>query len=499
MKLSKNQALATGVRKKLALTHPLAFGLIYLPHYLINRVARFHLNITTPEHLQAKLLAVAAPREHAKSTLFNIIVTLWELCSGLIRYQIYVGDTTSNAEGNLAALIYELETNELLIHDFGPFKPEDPMKWTDRQIITQQNVKFEAMGVGSKIRGKKHLQWRPNRIIFDDIENDENVATKEQRDKMYRWFFSAALNAKSKVDGVIRIIGTILHYDSLLAGIVNTDKNEGWVKQKFQAINYDDAGQPYALWPDQWSVADLAVRKAEVGSVIFNQEMQNEPIDEETALIKRSWIIYHKGYTPEEAKEMEKIIRIDPSIKKGEQNDEFALAVVGIDAHKKIRVLATYKGKISLRQQVTTVFEHAYRWAAGSPGNVTIHVEDNAYQDALRQLIDEVSREQQQYWNVKGIPTTTDKVTRVKAVSGMIEGGYVEFGPDQVDAVDQLVNFGKMRYDDLADAVVGAIEATRTVTPGFLDYVKQEAEKAKHNPAQTFMQQFGKQLSEQPQ
>lgn len=496
-RLAINKTLAKEVRKKLALMHPLNFGLIYLPHYLINKVAPFHLTITRPENLEASLLAIAAPREHAKSTLVNIIITLWEYCSKLIRYQIYVGDTSDNAQASLAALTYELETNELLINDFGPFKDEDPRKWSDRAIITLDNVKFEAMGVGTKLRGKKHLQWRPNRILCDDIENDENVATKEQRDKLYRWFFSALLNARSKVEGKIRVIGTILHYDSLLANIINTDKNEGWVKHIFRAVNYDPAGNPYSLWPDQWSIADLAVRKAQVGSVIFQQEMQNEPIDETTAIIKRSWIKYHDGYTPDQAKEWKKIIRIDPSIKKGEQNDEFAMAVLGTAPDHKMKLLDTFKGKISLREQVSTVFQYALRWSAGTPGNVEIHVEDNAYQDALKQLIEEMSREQKQYWNVKGVSTVSDKTTRVKAVSGVIEGGHIEFGLEQTDAVEQLVNFGKMRYDDLADAVVGAIEGARTSTPGFLGMIEQEAEAARKDPAKSFIQTWGQTLRNQ--
>lgn len=493
-RLAINKTLAKEVRRKLALKNPLNFGLMYLPHYLVNRVPEFHKELTEHKLLEAQLVAIAAPREHAKSTLFNIIITLWEYCSGLIKYQIYVGDTSDNSQASLAALTYELETNELLINDFGPFKPEDPRKWTDRAIITADNVKFEAIGVGSKIRGKKHLQWRPNRIIFDDIENDENVATKEQRDKLHRWFFSAALNAKAKYTGIIRIIGTILHYDSLLANIINTDKNEGWTKRKYQAITIDEHGQPHSLWEAQWSVADLAVRKAQVGSVIFNQEMQNEPIDEETAIIKRSWIKYHQGYTPEQTKEWRKIIRIDPSIKQKETSDEFALAVLGIAGGKQLKLLATYKGKISIRQQVITIFQYASTWAAGNQGSIEIHIEDNAYQDALRQLMVEVSQEQSVYWNIKGIPTTTDKMTRVKGISGVIEGGYIEFGMDQVDAVEQLVNFGKMRYDDLADAVVGAIEGARENEPGFLTMIKEQAEKNRTDPAKTFMQTYGQKL-----
>ena len=98
-----------------------------------------------------------------------MVVTLYELYFDLFHYQIFIGDTASNAQANLASIVKEIENNELLNEDFGSLKPEMPEKWTDGAIITTTNVKLEAIGAGAKIRGRKHLQWRPDRIIADDI------------------------------------------------------------------------------------------------------------------------------------------------------------------------------------------------------------------------------------------------------------------------------------------------------------------------------------------
>lgn len=459
---------------------------------MTNRPAIFHREIAS--HINDPLLAVAAPREHAKSTNVDTIWTLWELYFKLFHYQIFIGDTAQQAEDRLAEIVNEIENNELLCQDFGRLKPDMPSKWTDQAIITSTNVKIEALGVGSKIRGRKHLQWRPDRLVFDDIENEENVNTKEQREKLANWFFRAAMNARQKYGSRARIIGTILHFDSLLNNIMAPDKYTAWTKLKFRAVNYNPQGMPYALWPDQWSLAELAARKAEIGTSNFEQEFNNNPSDEEAAIIKRAWIKYHDYVDPADPviKAMTKLMRIDPAIKQGEKNDKFALCVCGIDEAGKIRTLAAYTDRLTFHQQIETIFNYYLIWK----DNLTeIHVENNAYQDALKQEIDRVGAERRIYPPVKGKTTSKDKSLRLKAQSGLIENGHVEFSREHHELIDQLCDFGKTRFDDLMDAFIGCVEGIRTGSSSFLEYMKNEKEKAKQNPAQSFLQTFGKNLT----
>lgn len=490
-----------GVRTREARQSPLHFGLIYLPHYLTETIPSFHLEIQ--EILlrpREYYVAIAAPRDHAKSTFVDVVHTLWELYYGLFHFTIFIGDTAEQAKQNLASVIYEIENNELLAHDFGAMKPpkEQMMKWTDSTIITANNRRLEAIGVGSKIRGRKHLKWRPDRLKFDDIENDENVNTKEQRDKLSHWFFSAALNAMDKIDGRAVIIGTILHHDSLLSNLLDEKKNPNWCSKKYTAVNYDNAGNPHALWPERYSLADLAVKKAVLQSVIFEQEFNNNPTDEGSRMVKRAWIKYHSGIRPEDAKNMMKVMRVDPATSDKEKNDKFAIAVLGIDDNNKIYQLDAFNEHLDTPQHVDTIYVYAAKWGLDKPENLVIHIESNAYQVSLQKDMARKSQETKQYWVVVPIHTDKDKTLRVKGQSGIIEAGYVLFDPNtSADLVDQLCNFGKTRYDDLADAFVGGLEGIRVLTPAFLDYMKQEAEKARQNPVNSFIRQYGDLINQQ--
>lgn len=56
--------------------------------------------------------------------------------------------------------------------------------WNAGVIITKGNVKLQAFGAGKRMRGLRHGPHRPDLVIGDDLENDENVKSPEQRDKL---------------------------------------------------------------------------------------------------------------------------------------------------------------------------------------------------------------------------------------------------------------------------------------------------------------------------
>ena len=84
------------------------------------------------------------------------------------------------------------------------------------------------------MRGWTHGPYRPDLIVLDDIENDEQVRNPEQRDKLESWLKSTVLHlggVGEKADVIY--IGTILHYDSVLNRTLN---NPMWHSMKFKAM-----------------------------------------------------------------------------------------------------------------------------------------------------------------------------------------------------------------------------------------------------------------------
>lgn len=67
----------------------------------------------------------------------------------------------------------ELETNQLLKEDLGPFKEVDNL-WNAQAIeLPQQNAMIMAISIDQSIRGLRYKQYRPDLIICDDIEDSQ--------------------------------------------------------------------------------------------------------------------------------------------------------------------------------------------------------------------------------------------------------------------------------------------------------------------------------------
>jgi hypothetical protein len=99
------------------------------------------------------------------------------------------------------------------------------------------------------------MKWngkRPGLILCDDLEEDEQVENKDRREKFQRWFYRALLPCLRK-GGKVRMHGTILHEEALLARII---RGKAWKTLLFKAHRaFDDFSE--ILWPEQFPESRL--------------------------------------------------------------------------------------------------------------------------------------------------------------------------------------------------------------------------------------------------
>lgn len=237
--------------------------------------------------LDEQQVSLVAPRDHAKSTAFTFDYILAEVLFRSSSYVILIGSTEENAAEQLSNIIEELRENDDLREEFGVAELERDSQ-TDLIVRMDDGHRFRvlARGAEQKIRGKMWNGKRPDLIVADDMEDDEQVENKERRTKFRRWFFRAARQALSR-NGRIRAHGTILHEDSLLARL---QKNKSWKTLFFKAHSgYDDFSN--LLWPEAWPEDRLRVRRqgfvedSDAGG--YSQEFLNDPQDNADAYLRR--------------------------------------------------------------------------------------------------------------------------------------------------------------------------------------------------------------------
>jgi len=161
--------------------------------------------------------AKAAPRGNGKSTDASLVFPIWCVVNHFKNFTTIFSDAIELTETLIEAIKAELEENPRLLADF-PEAMGIGKTWKIGEIVTKNNIKIKGYGSGKRVRGVKHGIYRPDLTIIDDLENDTNVKSRKQRDKLEDWLDEAVDNLGS-VDGSMDIlyIGTILHRDSVLA------------------------------------------------------------------------------------------------------------------------------------------------------------------------------------------------------------------------------------------------------------------------------------------
>ncbi len=451
----------------------------YFPHYTRygNSLLHTWLDKRLPQLVDApegQRLALAAPRGEAKSTVVGLQFALWCAVTGRKRYILEIADAFEQAAAQLEALKAELEVNPRLAMDF-PEHTGAGRVWNAGVIITSGNVKIQAFGAGKRMRGLRHGPHRPDLVIGDDLENDENVRSPEQRDKLEMWLRRTVLSLGEAGDTMdVIVVGTVLHYDSVLSRLLGDPL---WLHERFRAIlQWPDRmdlwdkweelllndGEAAALafyqasaadmergavvsWPSARPLYKLMFKRARDGHEAFDSEQQNDPLAGDNAPfaqvitfwvdIRREWLFFGA---------------VDPSLGKlGKSRDPSAILVGGWcrDTMTLDVVEASITKRLPDRIIEDVLALHAqYRcllWA----------VEAVQYQEFLRTELIRRAAERRMVIPAKGVVPHADKALRIESLHPYFAQGRIRLHPSQRTLIEQLRHFPLGDHDDGPDAL----------------------------------------------
>lgn len=133
-------------------------------------------------------------RELAKSTRTMEDVLKLTL-TGKKRNVILVSNSEDNAIRLLDPYRAELESNQRIINDYGVQKTTG--KWSDAEFKTKKGVAFRALGAGQSPRGSKNDNIRPDVILIDDIDTDQDCLNPDIIEKKVNWIFDALIPTRA--------------------------------------------------------------------------------------------------------------------------------------------------------------------------------------------------------------------------------------------------------------------------------------------------------------
>lgn len=452
------------------------FSRTYLPHYIQGPGSQLHAYLyeRLPEivaEAAGQRDAIMGPRGGAKSTIVSLAFVLWCVVTERKRYIILISDVWTQAALLIEAIKAELASNPRLKMDF-PKAAGEGRVWREGVIVSAGGVKIEGLGSGQKLRGRRHGPHRPDLVIGDDLQNDEQVRTPEQRHKLRDWVQRVVLNL-GPPDGSMDVVlvGTRLHYDDLLSGLLESPL---WRTRLFKSIErWPDRMDLWQEWTERLrKSADAAVtfyerrrRQMEKGAKLcwpkvqdllylmrlratapdaFSAEHQQEPVagDELFAGAIRYWDTLPSNLTYYGA--------VDPSLgKAGAGRDPSAILVGGWDTSEgRLYVVEALIAKRSPDRIIDTVIDlqaryHCLVWA----------VESVQFQEFLRQELIRRSAKRGAPVPARAVTPHSDKQLRIESLQPHVSAGNIRLHRDQGTLIEQLKYFPRAAHDDGPDAL----------------------------------------------
>lgn len=440
-------------RKALARRSFYWFFHIYFGHYATFATADFQKEIfSIIENPYIKTAAIVAFRGSGKSTIATLGCPIWAMLGApQRRFILLISQTQQLSRQKLTNIRQEFEHNDLLMKDFGPFS-ETADEWrVNSLVIPQYNARITAISSNESIRGLLHMQYRPDWIITDDVEDLESVKTKESRDKVWGWLTGEVIPIGDSNTKMISV-GNLLHEDSLMMRMKQSIENKE-MKGIYRSYPFMNGGT--VLWrakfPTQKEIKEL--RSKVPSESAWYREYLLKIIADEDRIVQKDWIHYY-DLLPKNLDRNAWFIAmgVDLAISEKETSDlttlvpaiatgfgrELIIYILPFIVNKRLTFPETIHEIKALSDQIQMMYKR----------QPVVYVENVGYQLSVVQQLT-VEHMFAERVDIGG----QDKRSRLNITTPYLKAGKILFPKyGAQDLINQLVNFGIEKHDDLVDA-----------------------------------------------
>lgn len=412
------------------------------------------------EHLEKvakgeiKRLMVIMPPRHSKSEICSIQFPSWLMGNdkdAQIIEASYSADLSADFGRQVRNLVADPSFSQIFPGVLLSQDSQSKSKWN-----TDGKGSYNAVGVGGALTGKgaKYL------IIDDPLKNRKDADSPVMRQALYDWYRSTARTRLSP-DGAIVIVETRWHDDDLIGRILE-EGSEQWTVLHFPAIAEHDEEHRLkgeALWPDQYSLANLEQTKADIGSYEWSALYQGNPINEETQEFKEPWFQYRLW---SEVQDMytRKFATIDSALTKKKTSDFTGVTRNYVNTDDEWHIKSR-RYKINSTECVNLIFD------LHEEGFETIGIEEGAFYQAVEPFLRVEMEKRRIYPNVQPLKHGgTMKETRIRGLIPRYENKKVFHIEGECDELEEeLLRFPKSRNDDCMDSTAYQSQIAYAPTP----------------------------------
>ena len=392
---------------------------------------------------KCKRLMIAMPPRHGKSQMGSYLFPAY-LMGRDPRSKLIVASHTAELAQRFGRMIRNLmeedKYKELFPNMLLSVDSKAAGRWN-----TQQGGEACFIGKGGAMTGRGG-----DVIILDDILDEQDAMSDTAMENTWEWYTSGP-RQRLQPNGSIVVINTRWKTDDLSGRLLKMHgqlKSDQWELLEFPAI-LPSGG---SLWPGFWPIEELEKVKMAIGLKKWNAQWQQQPTNDDGAVLKRNWWRRWKHDEPPECSYV--IQTYDTAYSKKETADYSVISTWGVfvpsaDSGPNLILLSVKRGRWDF-PELKRVAKDEYRY--WNPDNVLIEAKATGtpLQQELRKM---------------GIPVTMyapggrksgqDKISRANAVAPILESGMIWY-PEQQDWAEEMVEecaaFPNGSHDDQVDA-----------------------------------------------
>ncbi len=467
------------------------------------KLAPFHLELwATLEDMVIKdefdRLVLCLPRSHSKTTVITYALVIYLAVYKKSFYTIVQGKTDNDAQKFIFEVRTAFDYNKYLIDTFGKLINSKRYVANKNELHLANNCKIEALSSTTSLRGRKHLNKRPQYLVCDDIAGLDDCITEQAKQKKLETFLKDVTYAgdtpvfrdgkKIKPGTKYIVIGTVLAENDLISSLLrdrsyrhifkrgilvdgfDTDEyfNSGLWRQ-FRDIYFDhknqyaqiDANDFYLknekdmsfplLWPDKYSCLDMALMYYS-DPRSFKSEIMND-----ASRVGEKVFHQIKTIPAEEMEEKEyqrTILCCDPAVEVTDRNDYTALCVGSIDANSYRYIRKGIVERLKFDDYIDKVISLLLEY----PDITYIWIEKNTYQGRdqaeIRKRIKEDDILSKRKITVDSTRQFKNKDAKIRSIAGKVDTGFIIFNEDDIDFYQMVLDYNEFaRFDDAPDVL----------------------------------------------
>ncbi len=478
--LSKDRQVRQAITKE---SHLLFFS-TYFPHYLEYPMAEFQKDIfRITEDQTNKLACIVAFRGSGKSTIVTFSYAIWSILGVQEKkFVLIICATQALARQHMTNLKDELDHNELLKSDLGPFHEDNGGNWAISSIVFENTgARIMIASVDQAIRGVRHHENRPDLTILDDVEDMNSTRTLDGRNKIFDWFTREIVPLGDLGTRII-IVGNLLHEDSLVMRLkkkIDAKELDG-IYRYFPLLDENNV----CLWPRKFDTPEKieGLRRSVANELAWQQEYLLKIISDTTRVVYPEWIHTYTDLPADIRTNARGVfIGVDLAISEEKKADYTAIVtgvLYGFGENERLYILPN---PINKRIDYPEVVDTVAQLVKSLPfeRQPVIFVESNGFQRIYSDLMRKA--------NLKAVSVknTADKRLRVAMTGYKIKDGVILFPASGAELlIDHLTGFGIEGHDDLPDAFATLVNEYQSANQqnGWISIMEEYLAKQKVDP-----------------